>query len=69
MTTLEAILSDPIVHYPAATVASAGYGLRDKRSVPGAAVDFGTVGLPRWLLNTLLRSLRDGYQVYTFEAK
>jgi methyltransferase (TIGR00027 family) len=56
-----------LVDDPAALVAAAGYRLVGTRSIPGAAVDLGTVRLPRWLLDTLLRSLRDGYQVFVFE--
>jgi hypothetical protein len=32
-----------------------------------AAVDFGSTRMPRWLLATVLRSLRDGYTIATFE--
>jgi O-methyltransferase involved in polyketide biosynthesis len=53
---------------PSASVTAAGYTLVDKRSIAQSAVDFGTVAIPRWLLATVLRSLRDGFQVCTFEA-
>lgn len=51
---------------PAARVTAEGYRLLEKRSIPQSAVEFGTVAIPRWLLATLLRSLRDGYQLYVF---
>ncbi|MBN9509737.1 MAG: class I SAM-dependent methyltransferase [Alphaproteobacteria bacterium] len=53
---------------PAASVTTAGYRLLGRQSIPGAAVAQGAVPIPRWLLATLLRSLRDGYQLYRFEA-
>ncbi len=53
---------------PAASVTAAGYRLVARQSIPGAAVEHGAVPIPRWLLATLLRSLRDGYQLHTFEA-
>jgi methyltransferase (TIGR00027 family) len=55
-----------LVDDPQALVASAGYALVDKRSIVGSAVDFGSVAIPRLVLATVLRSLRDGYQVYRF---
>jgi hypothetical protein len=42
--------------------------LTGSRSIAGAAVDYGAPFAPRWLLNTLLRSLRDGYRTYIFDA-
>ncbi len=57
-----------LVDEPVALVQSTGYRLVDKRSIPGSAVEFGSIAIPRWLLDTLLRSLRDGYQVYVFDT-
>jgi methyltransferase (TIGR00027 family) len=57
-----------LVDDPASLVTSAGYGLVASRSIAGAAVDYGAPFPPRWLLNTLLRSLRDGYRIYIFDA-
>jgi methyltransferase (TIGR00027 family) len=54
---------------PAALVVGAGYLRVEARSIPGAAVDFGSARIPRWLLATLLRSLRDGYRLYVFAAQ
>ena len=58
----------PALRDPAAMVASLGYRQRGRWSIPGAAVDAGALRVPRWLLNSLLRSLRDGYCVYAFDA-
>lgn len=56
-----------LVDDPAAMITSAGYRLTASRSIPGAALDYGAPFPPRWLLNTLLRSLRDGYRIYIFD--
>ena len=58
-----------LVDDPAALVLSEGYRMRSRRSIAASAVEFGSIRLPRWLLATLLRSLRDGYQVYVFESE
>jgi len=47
-------------------VTALGYRVLDTRSIPQSAVEFGTIAIPRWLLATLLRSLRDGYRIYVF---
>jgi methyltransferase (TIGR00027 family) len=36
------------------------------RSIPGYASQLGRLPIPRWVLNTLLRELRDGYQLWVF---
>lgn len=54
---------------PAAFVESLGYVSRSVASIPARAVEHGTLGIPRWLFNTLLRSLRDGYRLHGFEAR
>ena len=54
---------------PAALVESLGYRRFAAHSVVGRAVEHGSLRLPRWLLSTLLCSLRDGYGVYAFEAQ
>lgn len=53
---------------PAEFIADLGYRLVSRESIPRRAVSHGSVLVPLWLLNTLFRSLRDGYQVYVFEA-
>jgi methyltransferase (TIGR00027 family) len=44
----------------------AGYHPTDVVSIVGRAREAGTIRIPRWLLNSLLRELRDGYAVWTF---
>lgn len=39
------------------------------RSIPGHASELGRLPIPRWVLNTLLRELRDGYQLWVFRWK
>jgi methyltransferase (TIGR00027 family) len=53
---------------PARFVTASGYTQLGRFSIAGRAVEHGTLPIPHWLLNTLLRSLRDGYQVHVFEA-
>jgi methyltransferase (TIGR00027 family) len=49
-------------------IRDAGFRLTHRRSIVGRAAELGLVKLPRWLLATMLRSLRDGYTVATFET-
>lgn len=49
-------------------IEAAGFRLESRESVVGYAAALGTVRAPRWLLATLLRSLRDGYAIATFSA-
>lgn len=49
-------------------IEAAGFRLESRDSVVGYAAALGTVRAPRWLLATLLRSLRDGYAIATFSA-
>lgn len=58
----------PALDDPAAMVAALGYRQQARWSVVGSAVEAGALPIPRWLLNSLLRSLRDGYAVYAFDA-
>lgn len=58
----------PLRRDPVAAVTAQGYRLLDAQSVVGRTAELGAVPIPRWLLASLLRSLRDGYQVYRFEA-
>lgn len=53
---------------PTRTFVEAGYRPLLHVSIIDRARELGAISLPRWLLNTLLRSLRDGYQAYIFEA-
>lgn len=52
---------------PAGFLAAQGYRPAGHRSIAERAVAHGSLKIPRWLLDTLLRSLRDGYQVHVFE--
>lgn len=54
---------------PVAFVSALGYTHRSAASIPGRAVDHGTLGIPRWVLNTVLRALRDGYRLHRFDAR
>lgn len=53
---------------PTAFVTASGYRRHESFSIASHAVEHGALPMPRWLLNTLLRSLRDGYQVHVFEV-
>ena len=52
---------------PLALIEAAGFRLTTSHSNVGQAVAFGLLRIPRWVLATLLRSLRDGYTVASFE--
>lgn len=54
---------------PARTVTAAGYSQLSRVSMMSRARELGAVRVPMFLLNTLLRPLRDGYCVYAFEAE
>ena len=54
---------------PVGRVAAAGYRWSTGYSIAGRAVDHGSVRMPRWLLSTVLASLRDGYRVHVFETR
>lgn len=49
-------------------IEAAGFRLVRRESVVGRAAELGLLKVPRWLLATLLRSLRDGYTIGVFEA-
>jgi methyltransferase (TIGR00027 family) len=52
--------------HPRLALEGAGYRAKDVVSIVGRAREAGTLRIPRWLLNSLLRELRDGYAVWTF---
>jgi len=52
---------------PLELIQAAGFRLTTRQSIMGRAVTLGMLKFPRWLLATVLRSLRDGYTVATFE--
>jgi len=45
---------------------AAGFRLAARQSIVARAAELGMLRLPRWLLATVLRSLREGYTVATF---
>jgi hypothetical protein len=58
----------PLFEDPAAFVESLGYRERSVVSLAGRAAELGAVPIPRWLMNTVLVSLRDGYRLHVFDA-
>ncbi|MBL8482548.1 MAG: class I SAM-dependent methyltransferase [Rhodocyclaceae bacterium] len=58
----------PLLDDPASFVAAAHYREAARHSIAGRAVAHGSLPLPLWLFNSLLKSLRDGYQLHVFEA-
>jgi len=52
--------------HPHLAIEAAGLRPTSQVSIAGRAVELGTVRIWRWLLNTVLRELRDGYAVWTF---
>jgi methyltransferase (TIGR00027 family) len=58
----------PSDHEPLPLIEAAGFRLETRDSVVGYAAARGTIRVPRWLLSTLLRSLRDGYAIATFRS-
>jgi methyltransferase (TIGR00027 family) len=53
---------------PLELIEAAGFRLTSRESIAARAVALGTMRFPRWLLATVLRSLRDGYTIATFES-
>jgi methyltransferase (TIGR00027 family) len=49
-------------------IQEAGFHLTLRKSVIGRAAELGMLRIPRWLLSTLLRTLRDGYTIGMFES-
>lgn len=54
---------------PRATIEKAGFRLTARESIPARAVSMGLFRMPRWLLATMFRVLREGYAIATFEAE
>lgn len=52
--------------HPHIIIEAAGYRCRRRHSIPGRACEAGRSPVPMWMLNTLLRTLRDGYQVWVY---
>jgi hypothetical protein len=59
---------ETLSYRPEETVINAGYKFQSSTSVVGRACELGAVRIPRLLLMTFLRSLRDDYRVYRFDA-
>ena len=55
--------------HPWTAIETVSYQAREVRSIVGRAVEAGSLPLPRWILNSFLRELRDGYAVFTFEPQ
>lgn len=53
---------------PLELIESAGFRLTSRESIIGHAATYGLLRIPRWLLATILRTLRDGYTIATFES-
>lgn len=54
--------------HPAQLIEAQGFRRRAAHSVVGRAAEISSFRIPRWLLATLLRELRDGYAIWEFEA-
>jgi methyltransferase (TIGR00027 family) len=59
---------ETLSYRPEETVIKAGYRVHSSASVVGRSCELGAVRIPRLLLMTFLRSLRDDYRVYRFDA-
>ena len=53
---------------PAGSDRSRGLPAKGFKSIVGRAIEAGTLRMPRLVFNTLLRELRDGYAVWTFQS-
>jgi O-methyltransferase involved in polyketide biosynthesis len=53
---------------PQALIEAAGFRLVARASIVGRATAEGLLRIPRWVLATLLRPLREGYAIATFES-
>lgn len=58
----------PQIDTPERTVVEEGYNLVSRTSIVARARELGAFAIPGFLLNTILRSLRDGFGVYVFKA-
>jgi methyltransferase (TIGR00027 family) len=54
---------------PLAVIESEGFRLVARESIIGTAARLGALRIPRWVLATMFRSLRDGYTIATFETQ
>lgn len=58
----------PQAKAPETTVIACGYGLISRTSIINRARELGAIRIPGIIFHTLLRTLRDGYCVYQFQA-
>jgi len=65
---LGAHFTDDSTH-PRLSLEAAGYVRKEVISIVGRAGELGSLRIPRFLLNTLLRELRDGYAVWNFAPR
>lgn len=56
----------PRSSHPRTAIEAAGYRVRHCASIVDRAREAGRLRIPRWLLATLLRELRDGYAIWVF---
>ncbi len=65
---LGAHMVDTTAH-PREAIEVAGYRAKGFKSIVDRAIEAGTLRMPRFVLDTLLRELRDGYAVWTFQSE
>ena len=56
----------PRTGHPAAVIERAGYHAAQRLSIVDRSRQAGSTRIPRWLMNTVFRELRDGYAVWVF---
>jgi methyltransferase (TIGR00027 family) len=59
----------PLVDRPWESIKNGGYRLIERQSIVGRSREIGAIGIPNFLLATLLKPLRDGYCVFRFVAE
>jgi methyltransferase (TIGR00027 family) len=59
----------PTAGHPKGAIEAAGYRSTGMQSIMERARLAGTIHIPKWLLDSVFRTLRDGYAVWTFEPK
>ena len=52
--------------HPRVAVERGGWRASSHLSIPGRTAELGSLPIPSWALATLLRGLREGYQIWTF---
>ena len=54
--------------HPSEAIERAGYHATRRLSIVDRAREAGKTRIPRWVLNTFLRELRDGYAIWVFDS-